>query len=118
MDAAITQFVLDVYGQVVRYSHGPQIPASVQWPGPRGSQQVRVQLTPASTGASGLVTEGPWALFRLFDRLQLEPGAVPERFRATFNIDGRRATFELTTSSVRNPFRLRELEEFSCPSRL
>jgi type VI secretion system protein ImpL len=118
MDAAITQFVLDVDGQVVRYSHGPQIPASVQWPGPRGSQQVRVQLTPASTGASGLVTEGPWALFRLFDRLQLEPGAVPERFRATFNIDGRRATFELTTSSVRNPFRLRELEEFSCPSRL
>ena len=119
MDDTITQFTLDVDGQLVKYSHGPQIPSSVQWPGPRGSTQVRVQLQPAlATGSSGLVTEGPWALFRLFDRLQIVPGGAPERFRVTFDIDGRKATFDVTASSVVNPFRMRELAEFSCPTAL
>jgi type VI secretion system protein ImpL len=119
MDTTITQFTLDVDGQIVRYAHGPQIPVSIQWPGPRGSTQVRVELLPPSaTGRSGLVDSGPWALFRMIDRLQLESGPAPERFRATFNVEGRKASFDVTTSSVRSPFRLRELEEFSCPAGL
>ncbi len=119
MDDTITQFTLDFDGQLVKYAHGPQIPSSVQWPGPKGSLQVRVQLQPAlASGSSGLTTEGPWALFRMFDKLQLAPSAASERFRVTFNIDSRKATFEVTTSSVVNPFRLRELAEFSCPRSL
>jgi type VI secretion system protein ImpL len=119
MDATISQFSLDVDGQLVKYAHGPQIPASVQWPGPRGSTQVRVQLQPAvAGGSSGLVTEGPWALFRLFDKLQIAPAGAPERFRVTFDIEGRKATFEVTASSVVNPFRLRDLSEFNCPGSL
>ena len=119
MDDTITQFTLDVDGQLVKYAHGPQIPSSVTWPGPRGSTQVRVQLQPAlATGSSGLVTEGPWALFRMFDRLQIVPAGAPERFRVTFDVDGRKATFDVTASSVVNPFRMRELAEFSCPTAL
>ncbi|WP_232540158.1 type VI secretion system membrane subunit TssM [Azohydromonas aeria] len=119
MDPTISQFTLDVDGQLVRYAHGPAIPTAVQWPGPRGSSQVRVHLVPPSAaGASGLVKEGPWALFRLFDSVRIDPGGAPERFRATFDIDGRRAVFEVTASSVRNPFRLAELAEFSCPAGL
>ena len=119
MDPGLTQFVLDVDGQVVRYLHGPQIPTTVQWPGPRGSAQVRLQVTPPSaTGNSGMVTEGPWALFRMLDRARLEPSGAPEKFRVTFDVDGRKAVFDVTASSVRNPFHLRELNEFSCPSGL
>ena len=51
MDATITQFILDIDGQLIKYSHGPQVPTSVQWPGPRGSMQVRLQLSPPSTTA-------------------------------------------------------------------
>ncbi|HSI49035.1 MAG TPA: type VI secretion system membrane subunit TssM [Ideonella sp.] len=118
MDPSITQFILDVDGQIVRYAHGPQIPMSVQWPGPRGSQQVRVQMSPPSASGSGPITDGPWALFRMFDRVRIEPGNAPERFRATFEVDGRKAVFDVTTSSVRNPFKLRELNEFNCPTGL
>ena len=119
MDTSIQQFILDVDGQIVRYSHGPQIPTSVQWPGPRGSSQVRVQLSPASaSGSSGMVNDGPWALFRLFDRVKIEKTNAPERFKATFEIEGRKAVFEVTASSVRNPFRLPELNEFRCPGGL
>ncbi|HJT50365.1 MAG TPA: type VI secretion system membrane subunit TssM, partial [Nitrosospira sp.] len=119
MDASITQFILDVDGQLVRYSHGPQIPVTLQWPGPRGSSQVRLQISPASAnGASGQVFEGPWALFRMLDGMQISPTSQPEKFILTFGIDDRKARFEVVTSSVRNPFRLDELKQFHCPGRL
>jgi type VI secretion system protein ImpL len=119
MDGSITQFLLDVDGQVVRYAHGPQQPMPIQWPGPRGTSQVRLQIEPKRVGAeSGLVFEGPWALFRLLDRAQIDTGPQPERFNVTFRVDGRRTVFEVVASSVLNPFRMRELEQFQCPSRL
>ncbi|MEQ1778168.1 MAG: type VI secretion system membrane subunit TssM [Nitrosomonas sp.] len=119
MDPSITQFILDVDGQLVKYSHGPQVPVSIQWPGPRGSTQVRLQITPAQQeGISGQVFEGPWALFRMFDNVQINPSPQPEKFNAIFNINGKKAQFEVTTSSVQNPFRLQELKEFRCPSTL
>jgi type VI secretion system protein ImpL len=119
MDPGLTQFSLDVDGQSVKYAHGPQTSTSVQWPGPRGSAEVRVQINPpGASGTSGMVTSGPWALFRMFDRTRIEPGNSPERFRATFTVDGRKAVFDVTASSVRNPFTLRELTEFSCPTGL
>jgi type VI secretion system protein ImpL len=113
MDPALTQFILDVDGQIVRYAHGPAIPVTVQWPGPRGSNQVRVQASPS--GSTGMVEDGPWALFRLFERVRIEPGAAPEKFRATFDVDGRKAVFDVTAASVRNPLRMAELREFACP---
>ena len=78
-----------------------------------------MQLSPASaSGSSGMVNDGPWALFRLFDRVKIEKTNAPERFKATFEIEGRKAVFEVTASSVRNPFRLPELNEFRCPGGL
>ncbi|MDO8375612.1 MAG: type VI secretion system membrane subunit TssM [Aquabacterium sp.] len=116
MDASLREFVLDVDGQIVRYSHGPQIPTTVQWPGPRGTGVVRVMVQPA--GGTGMVNDGPWALFRLFERVNFVPGGEREKFRAVFDIDGRKAVFDITTSSVRNPFRLPELRSFACPNGL
>ena len=118
MDASISQMVLDVDGDVLRYQHGPQIPKSISWPGTRGTGQVRLQITAAGAENSGLVTEGPWALHRLFDRAQILPGNAPEKFTAIFNVNGRRVRFEVTTSSVFNPFRLKAMEEFECPNNL
>ncbi|GAA4333571.1 type VI secretion system membrane subunit TssM [Pigmentiphaga soli] len=119
MDPSILQFVLDIDGQIVRYEHGPQIATSVQWPGSRGTGRVSLQLTPPPSAAAGpLSFEGPWALFRMFDRLAIEPTPQPERFVAVFDTEGRQARFEVTTSSVNNPFRLPELRSFACPENL
>jgi type VI secretion system protein ImpL len=119
MDAAITNFILDVDGQLVKYSHGPQVPTPIQWPGPRGSSQVRLQISPPGAGGvSGQVFQGPWALFRMLDEAQIDPTVQPEKFVVMFNVDGRKAQFEVLTSSVQNPFRLRDIEQFECPGRL
>jgi type VI secretion system protein ImpL len=119
MDPSILQFVLDVDGQVLTYAHGPQLATTIQWPGTRGSGRVSLQLTPPPTSDAGnLVFEGPWALFRMFDQLDIEPTDQPERFYVTFNVEGRKARFEVTANSVQNPFRLADLRGFSCPSQL
>ncbi|MDR5806860.1 type VI secretion system membrane subunit TssM [Caballeronia sp. LZ019] len=119
MDPTILSFTLDIDGQILTYAHGPQVPATVQWPGARGSGRVSLQLTPPpSNGASNLVFEGPWALFRMFDRVDVQPTGQPERFVVTFDIEGRKARFEVTANSVENPFRLADLRAFSCPERL
>ncbi|AMM25097.1 type VI secretion system membrane subunit TssM [Variovorax sp. PAMC 28711] len=119
MDETITQFILDVDGQLVKYAHGPVVPMAVQWPGPKGSNQVRVQVSPPSaTGSSGLSVDGPWALFRALDDGQLEAGDAPEKFFITFQIGARKTRFEVTTNSVQHPIRLRELREFACPEGL
>jgi type VI secretion system protein ImpL len=118
MDASISQMVLDVDGEILRYQHGPQIPKSVNWPGVRGTGQVRLQISSLGAENTGLLTEGPWALHRLFDKAQVLPGNAPERFIAVFSIDGKKLKFEVTTSSVLNPFRLKAMEEFECPNNL
>jgi type VI secretion system protein ImpL len=120
LDASITQVVIDVDGQQLKYAHGPQVPMSIQWPGPKGTQQVRVQVTPPGPGggSSNMVFEGPWALLRLLDKAQLQPTNQPEKMLATFNLDGRKAQFEVISGSVQNPLRLPELEHFRCPGRL
>jgi type VI secretion system protein ImpL len=119
MDASIQQFILDVDGKLVRYSHGPQNPTSVQFPGPGGRSQVRATIVPPLSSGSNTVTfNGPWALFRMFDGVQIVETRQTDLFVATFNIGGRRAVFQVFASSPRNPFRLPELAQFRCPTAL
>lgn len=120
MDPSILQFLLDVDGQQLRYAHGPAVPQRVEWPGPKGTGQLRVEVSPpGSSGTSGFAVEGPWALMRLFDRARIESSPQqPERFRATLAVDGRSIILDVTASSVQNPLRLPELRDFRCPSRL
>lgn len=116
MDAGITQFLMDVDGQAIRYAHGPQVAATVQWPGPRGSNQVSIELTP-QVGTAGMSTSGPWALNRMLDKAALAPGKSPETTVATFDFGGRKVVLEITASSVKSPFRLAEMQGYACPER-
>jgi type VI secretion system protein ImpL len=118
MDASITQFILDMDGKLVRYSHGPQVPVTFQWQ-PKDSSQVRLQISPpGASGGSAKVFEGPWSLFRMLDGMQIDRTSQPEKFFVTFNVDGRKTRFEVLTGSVQNPFRLNELNQFHCPGPL
>lgn len=116
MDPEITQFIMDVDGQSVIYSHGPQVGTTVEWPGKRGSNQVSISLMP-QTGVSGLSSSGPWALNRMLDKASIRQGKSPEVTIATFSIGGRSVTLELTAYSAKSPFRLAEMRGFSCPGK-
>ena len=115
MGEGLKEIALDVDGQVQKFTAGNTTPITVAWPSTRVASQIR--LTP-SPGGTALNFEGPWALFRLFDRFEVQPTAQPERFIVVLNLDGKTARLEVTAGSAFNPFRLREVQQFRCPGAL
>jgi len=103
---------LDVDGQVVSSTEGGK---RIAWPGPKKTNQVKLVMGPGKPPA--IVTEGNWALHRLIDRGTVLPGTSPERVTVSLNADGRDVTIEFRAMSVRNPLRLPQLAQFSCPGR-
>jgi len=112
MDNDILNLTLDIDGQLFKYSHGPQVPLVVSWPGTRNTNQVHLQLALANGSTASLVTSGSWALNRMVDMAQSSAGSSSLGRQATFNLDGHRVTLEFTPNSIRNPF---QLPAFSCP---
>jgi type VI secretion system protein ImpL len=116
MDPLISRFSLDVDGEKVTYANQVVVPQRIKWPADRGARQVRLDISPpAPSGRTGKTFDGPWALFRLFDDSKAEV-IRPDRFRWTFDVDGRKATFIVNTNSVQNPFSFPELADFKCPT--
>lgn len=115
MDASIAFVNFDFDGQAYRYAHGPQTQHQVQWPGPRGASQIRLELADAGSQRAFLGKEGPWAALRFFDEAENQRAGGPEKFISTFVINGKKLVLEVTASSVENPFMLSALSNFRCP---
>ncbi|KQQ97220.1 type VI secretion system membrane subunit TssM [Massilia sp. Leaf139] len=114
-DPALAKVVLDIDGQQVVYAPGtPARPVPVTLPSGKGGGQVQFEATPPLR--TELRSEGPWAWFRMIDKGTLQPGAQGERYTLGFDLDGRRMSYQLTASSVINPFRRETLEGFRCPA--
>jgi type VI secretion system protein ImpL len=120
LDPAVKGLTLEIDGQAMRFGREQKNALSVKWPGPPGAaRRVHLQMTPAAGGnASSFVFEGPWALFRLFDRVRIEPGTAPDRAQFVLDIEGRTARFEVRSATPLNPLMRQDLEQFQCPKRL
>jgi type VI secretion system protein ImpL len=86
--------------------------ARLQWPAATPGAATRISVA----GAAPVAAEGPWALFRVFDRGTPLAGAQPGFVRLAFAPGAsQRLTLELQPTSVNNPFQSRSLAEFRCP---
>ena len=116
LEPSLKELVLDVDGQVQKLTTGgPSI--TVNWPAQRVATQVKLSTGLGDRGPLVLF-DGPWALFRLFDRFEVLPSPVPERFSVVMNLDGKRARMDVIAASVFNPFQMREIKQFRCPAAL
>jgi type VI secretion system protein ImpL len=113
MDPALKELVLDIDGAVQKLASGGQ-PASVSWPSQRLASQIKLTTGLGNAGAMAMF-EGPWALFRMMDRFEVLPAAVPEKFTLVMNLDGKRARVDVIAASVFNPFQMKEVKQFKCP---
>lgn len=123
MDPGVGSLVLDVDGQVLRFTRDSKQPQSVRWPGPNATGNsgfVQVRMFTTTPGAAGEPEpfEGQWALLRLFARLRTEPSSAADRVPVIFNVVGRQARFEIRSPTASNPARFSALEQFQCPQRL
>lgn len=116
IDPAISEIAVDIAGQRLSFGHAAAVPTRLVWP---GAAVTAVSVTAVSGGKpETIAADGPWALLRVLDRADLQPGAAADRFRLSFSFAAGSASFELRAASVRNIFRLRELEQFRCPPSL
>jgi type VI secretion system protein ImpL len=119
LDPGIAEFALDVDGQVLRFRPGAPAAQGLSWPGSGNEGRVHLQVTPSGgTAGPGFTFQGPWALFRLLDRVRSEPGSTPDRLLLAFDVEGRKARFEVRSPAGLNPMARQVLEQFKCPSRL
>ncbi|KPF45779.1 type VI secretion system membrane subunit TssM [Rhizobium sp. AAP43] len=105
---------LELGGQPVIYFHGPIRSKSINWPSEEGNNSSSLAFQPGGW-QNGLTATGDWSLFRLFDRSTLVPQGDRDLFRATFEQNGLKASFDIQFGSVLDPFRLPALSAFSCP---
>ncbi len=120
LDAGAAGFEIEVDGQLMRFARDSRTTVALRWPDPAASvQRVRVGLAAAgAAGGTRHTFEGPWGLLRLFERVRIEPQEAADRLQVVFDIEGRRARFEIRSASPINPLRLAALEQFQCPQRL
>jgi type VI secretion system protein ImpL len=120
MDAGASEFTLEVDSQVLRFRRETRQAQGLEWltlggTGASGGR-VRVHMAPSANSA-GYVFDGPWALLRLLDRARVERADTPDRVLLVFDIEGRRARFEVRSSGAHHPLLRQELESLSCPNR-
>lgn len=119
MDPVTTNFMLNINGQGINYSHGPIFNESFVWPGDGNLNQVQIQFNPMpSSGRSGRTLVGPWSFFRLLDTSGISRSNTPETFQTRFELDDRWVEYEISANSAYNPFNLPELRSFRCPAQL
>ncbi|WP_137937468.1 type VI secretion system membrane subunit TssM [Chitinivorax sp. B] len=118
IDPALSKLAVDIDGTLMTFNSAAIATATpFQVPSGKGVGAAKVEYSPSS-GNGTLRVEGPWALFRLLDKAAVEASTQSERYKVTFDLEGKKAAFELTASSVINPFRRDVLERFRCLDRL
>ena len=113
MDTATKELVLDVDGQLMKFTAGNTAAQTFTWPSARVASQIKLTM-----GGAPQLFEGPWALFRMIGQNEVQASPQPERFTVLLNADGRKAKLEVISASALNPLRLREMQAFRCPDAL
>ncbi len=118
--ADIATVILDIDGQLVEYSGGPDVGKEFQWPGIGAGGYVKVDFEFANGIRKKVYQmEGPWALFRLIDVTATGPiNNRSDRFTIKLNHGASYAKFEILTGGGINPFNTLEMKNFRCPRRL
>lgn len=118
LEPSITDLIVDIDGQGQRYVHGPVQSFAVSWPGPRGGSMAELTANPRISGpTSTVLTQGPWALFRLLEKGRIVNTATPGRLSVEYSFDGRKALIDINSGSQPNLLNSEVLKGFRCPGR-
>lgn len=112
--------VMNIDGQFVEYSHGPQREIDLVWPNTlRESAVSKLTLVPneSNTSPRSIVYEGPWAFFRLLDSARIS-GRSSTSIDYQFKVDNGDVTYRLHTRNNVNPFTSKLLSSFEIPKTL
>lgn len=117
VDGAADAVAFNVDGQEVTFARGSRAgtrPVALTWPGSSGLTGAALTFQPA--GSDSVVTrKGLWALFRVLDTAAVQ-AVDSEQAKLVFRAPDRSATFEFRVNAASNPFDLKALRAFRCPT--
>ncbi len=120
----VTESLLEVDGQRLRYRNEPPAPSPLTWPSKAGAAQAKLSISIEGTGERPSIqgSEGEWALFRL-----LAQASVTAQSQTTYTVtwslpgsDGRKrdVRYKLQARSFKNPFAANFFRGIVCPERV
>ncbi len=116
MHAQVQQAVLEVNGQVITTRQVGNLPQTVKWPSAGGSATLQLLPNMPNRASAIKFDNGPWA-FLQFVR-QGSPRLRGDTLRVRYVVGGRDISYEMRVNGLTNPFVMRELGEFKCPTGL
>ena len=119
LSPSVLEAVLDIDGQIIRYSHGYQEPVKINWPGPKGGIYTRLTFKTQDGQVETVSFDGPWALFRMYDAGN--PAQLSSNSRQLTMAMGQVKGFfivELNSTMKDYPLWSRALKQFSCPGNI
>jgi type VI secretion system protein ImpL len=120
----VTESLLEVDGQRLRYRNEPPAPSSMSWPSKAGVSQAKLSISLGGTGDRPATQpfEGEWAFFRLLALARVSAQSQTT-FTANWSLpsaDGRKldVRYKLQSRSIRNPFAPDFFRGTVCPERV
>ncbi|MFT7184995.1 MAG: type VI secretion system protein ImpL [Pseudohongiellaceae bacterium] len=114
MDSTVRRFELSLGEGRIRYSHGPKLTKSLSWPGTTAGG-VRLLFEDINETKHNKRYSGDWAFFKALDDADVKKSNRSNAYTLTFDINSRKAEYELSATSALNPFSPGWLSEYTCP---
>ena len=113
LDPDVTQFTLNVSGQVISYQFGPPIGKNIVWPAGKGVDQIIMSFKRKDGSEVVSREEGTFGLFRVLQQSDIKQ-LKKNLFRVTFNVSGYKAIYELASRRRKHPLDIAPLSKFTC----
>lgn len=127
MEKNDARFTLEIGDKRISYNHGPKFWNPLKWSGEDENKRVRILFEDLNENVHTMSYEGPWALFRLHDKSNLQKTSQSNVYLATYTAyeessDGsnkkttaHKVQYEVKTESVNSPLEPNLLGAFRCP---
>jgi type VI secretion system protein ImpL len=127
MEKTDARFTLEIGDKRISYNHGPKFWNPLKWSGEDENKRVRILFEDLNENVHTMSYEGPWALFRLHDKSNLQKTSQSNVYLATYTAyeessDGsnkktiaHKVQYEVKTESVNSPLEPNLLGAFRCP---
>ncbi|WP_413111694.1 type VI secretion system membrane subunit TssM [Thaumasiovibrio sp. DFM-14] len=119
LDSSAIRSSITIADDIVQYYHGPTRMREFQWPPINGELSVNVMIQDLgdTSRQHTLLYEGHWAIFKLLNEAKISQ-SPDGGFIAHIEIAGRSLQLHVVPSAPINPFRMRELFNFSLPENI
>jgi type VI secretion system protein ImpL len=120
----VTETLLTIDGQQLRYRNEAQVPVAMAWPSKSSAPQARLTISLQGTGERpGMpAIDGEWALFRLLAQARIIAQSQTT-YTITWSLSGsdgakREVRYKVQARSIRNPFAADFFRGIVCPERV